>query len=143
MPDVTAIFGLFQFMIGNTDFSISALHNVWLFQQDTGVTPVPYDFDFAGIVNTRYAVPDPRLGIRNVREHLYRGYCVPEESVLKAVAKFNEKKDAILALYDDPIGKLMTGDNVASAKGYINEFYETINNERRLKRDVIGVCQGQ
>lgn len=142
-PDVTAIFGLFQFMIGNTDFSISALHNVWLLAQDTTVAPVPYDYDFSGIVNTRYATPDPRLGIRTVREHLYRGYCVPDESLLRAVAKFDEKKAAILALYDDQIGKLMNGDQAKDAKQYINEFYETIDNPRRLKRDVIGTCLGQ
>ena len=34
--------------------------------------PVPYDFDWSGVVFTRYATTDPRLGIRTVQERLFR-----------------------------------------------------------------------
>ena len=47
---------LFEYMIGNTDFSIYALHNVELVQRpDKSIHPVPYDFDISGLVHPPYA----------------------------------------------------------------------------------------
>jgi hypothetical protein len=49
---------IFEYMIGNTDFSIFALHNTKLVQQpDQSVHPIPYDFDFSGLVHPPYAAP--------------------------------------------------------------------------------------
>ncbi|HMI46031.1 MAG TPA: hypothetical protein VK491_07685, partial [Gemmatimonadaceae bacterium] len=60
-PDQDALVGVFQYMIGNTDFSVAGLHNVeLLFKDDGTVMPIAYDFDFAGAVNAKYAVPDER-----------------------------------------------------------------------------------
>jgi antitoxin component of RelBE/YafQ-DinJ toxin-antitoxin module len=64
---------LFQYLIGNTDWSIPAGHNINMIKSSDPlqVKPlaIPYDFDYAGIVNTNYAVPDERLG-RSYREGL-------------------------------------------------------------------------
>jgi hypothetical protein len=67
---------LFQYMIGNTDFSLFALHNVRLIvTPDRTMPPVPYDFDISGLVRPPYGIPDKRLPIADVRERLYRGPC--------------------------------------------------------------------
>ena len=64
---------LFEYMIGNTDFSIWALHNVRIVQDRARkLFPVPYDFDLSGFVHAPYATPDPRIGIRSVLDRLYR-----------------------------------------------------------------------
>ena len=69
---------IFQYMIGNTDFGVSANHNIILMQsaKDSTAKPivVPYDFDYAGFVDAYYAVPNEGLPIENVRQRLYRGY---------------------------------------------------------------------
>ena len=58
---------LFEYMIGNTDWSTYALHNMELVRKEDGDhLPIPYDFDFSGLVNTIYANPDPKLGIASV-----------------------------------------------------------------------------
>ena len=76
----SALVGVFEYFIGNTDFSISALHNIALLAQPDGnVIPVPYDFDFSALANARYATPDPKLAIDRVRDRLFRGYCAPAE----------------------------------------------------------------
>ena len=41
----------FQFMIGNTDFSIAYQHNEKLIYAKDMIIPVPYDFDMSGLVN--------------------------------------------------------------------------------------------
>jgi hypothetical protein len=134
-PFPDALFGVFQYFIGNTDFSEWALHNVELFYGSGGeIMPVPYDFDFAGAVNARYATADVKLGIPNVRQRLFRGYCTEPAAFDKAFAIFNEKRPQIYALYADSIGKLMNRGTVRETLRYFDEFYETINNKRAAKR---------
>ncbi|MGN6531649.1 MAG: hypothetical protein ACTHK0_07840, partial [Ginsengibacter sp.] len=52
---------IFEYMIGNTDFGVSANHNTRLLLSKTDSTHkpfvVPYDFDFSGFVNTNYSIP--------------------------------------------------------------------------------------
>lgn len=142
-PFADVVVGLFQYLIGNTDFALGALHNAEIVGQETGnFIPVGYDFDFSGAVNARYATPDPRLGTRTVRERIYRGYCVPTEEYPKAVALFNAKKDSIYGLYSDQIGKLLQPNIVKETLEYYDEFYKTINDSRALKRNVIEACLG-
>ena len=140
-PFQDALFGVFQYFIGNTDFSISALHNVELFFGTEGtVAPIAYDFDFAGAVNARYATPDEKLRIPNVRQRLFRGYCTGPEEYAKVFALFNEKKPEIYALYSDDVGKLLDRGTVRETLRYFDEFYERINDRRAVKNDIIGSC---
>ncbi len=52
---------LFMYMIGNTDWRIKGGHNIKFIKPLTHkilqVTPVPYDFDHSGFINTGYAKP--------------------------------------------------------------------------------------
>jgi hypothetical protein len=140
-PFQDALFGVFQYMIGNTDFSVSALHNVELyFGEDGVVAPIAYDFDFAGAVNASYAIPDEKLRLLNVRQRLFRGYCTEAEQYAKVFALFQEKKPEIYALYSDSIGKLMDRGSVRSTLKYYDEFYETISDPRSAKRSILGAC---
>lgn len=140
-PYQDALFGVFQYFIGNTDFSEAALHNVELFFDNQGMaSPIAFDFDFAGAVNARYATPDQSLRITSVRQRLFRGYCSDPDSYAKVFALFNEKKPEIYALYDDPVGKLMDRGTARETLKYFDEFYETINNPRAAKRSIIEAC---
>jgi hypothetical protein len=136
-----ALFGVFQYFIGNTDFSEAALHNVELFFNNEGpAMPIAYDFDFAGAVNARYATADERLSIKNVRQRLFRGYCTDADAYSKVFALFNEKKPQIYALYTDSIGKLMDRGTVKETLSYFNDFYDTINDKRSAKRLIVESC---
>jgi len=74
------VLSVFQFMIGNTDWSVTAMHNVVFLKEDPKALPivVPYDFDWCGIVNAPYAVPAEHLPIESVSTRLYRGFCRPD-----------------------------------------------------------------
>ena len=142
-PYHDALIGVFQYMIGNTDFSIAALHNVELFFKPDGtVMPIAYDFDFAGAVNARYAVPDAKLNLPNVRQRLFRGYCADADSYAKVFSLFREKKPEIYALYSDEIGKLMDRRTVKETLRYFDEFYKTIDDPRSARRSIIESCRG-
>lgn len=143
-PFQDALFGVFQYFIGNTDFSVGALHNVELFFATEGtISPVPYDFDFAGAINARYAIPDPSLNLPNVRQRLFRGYCTDPGEYEKVFALFNEKKPAIYALYSDSIGKLIDHGTVKSTLRYFDDFYKTINDRHAAKDAILEPCIGR
>jgi hypothetical protein len=141
--DAALLAGLFQYFIANTDFSVAWLHNFELIAKPDGeIMPVAYDFDFAGAVNAQYATVDPSLSVRRVRDRLYRGYCAKPEDYAKTIAHFNGRKDAIYALYDDQLGKLLDRKVVTETLKFYDEFYKTISDERQVKRKIIEACVG-
>ena len=143
-PYEGAFFGVFQYFVGNSDFSIRELHNVVLTYKEPYHIPVARDFDWSGAVNARYAKPNEVLRIRTVRQRLMRGYCAPEEQYARVFDRFREQKAAIYALYaeSDPVGRLMKRDVVASTLRYFDEFYATIGDPAAARRDIIGACLG-
>lgn len=141
-PYQDALIGVFQYFIGNTDFSIGALHNAELIQRPDGtVLPIAYDFDFSGAVNARYATVDTSLSVRNVRDRLFRGFCVDTEEFKRVIALFNDKKSAIYALYADEVGQRMARRTVDETLKYFDQFYDTINNPRKVKREIFDACR--
>jgi hypothetical protein len=140
-PYHRALMGVFEYMIGNTDFLVSERHNAFLLGTPEGETiPVPYDFDYSGAVNTVYAAPNPILPIKNVRQRHFRGFCADQEQFRRVFSLLNEKKDAIYALYDDPIGKLLRLDVVRETRTYFDEFYRIINDPQLAQSEILGRC---
>ena len=136
-----ALVGVFQYFIGNTDFSTYGLHNVELLARPDGpVLPLAYDFDFSGAVNASYATVDPRLSVTRVRDRLFRGFCTPHEAFTRVFALFNEKKPQIYALYSDQVGSLMDRRVARETLKYFDEFYRTINDPRSARRNIIDAC---
>ncbi len=141
-------FELFQYMIGNTDWDPFApepgddcCHNTVPIGslRDFVVLPVPYDFDFAGLVNAEYALPNPRLLIRTVRHRRYWGLCRPPEEIDAALPAFQERREAVLELARSIPG--LTPASVRDATDYIEEFYETIGNPNRVERELVRKCR--
>ena len=131
---------LFQYMIGNVDYSIASLHNVIMLDTVSGARiPVPYDFDYSGLVNAPYAVPAKGLPILKVRERLYRGPCKTEAELEQALAPFREKKSELLAL---PVSIPGLDDGQRkNAEKYLNEFFELIGRPDRVKRTFVTGCK--
>ena len=79
-PETAAILYVFQYMIGNTDWSVPGLHNMKLLKtmdvSKPNPMPVAYDFDYAGIVDAPYAIPGDHVNIDDVTEREYMGYCL-------------------------------------------------------------------
>lgn len=138
----SAFFGVFQYFVANSDYSINALHNVVLIMKNNEYVPVARDYDFSGAVNTRYATTDPRLRIRSVTDRLMRGYCTEAEQYEKVFVLFREKKDAIYGVYSDPLSAALKPNVVKATLKYFDEFYEVINDPKKAKRDIVDACLG-
>ena len=138
-PESLTLAMIFEYMVGNTDVSILRLHNVHLMQdQARKLHVVPYDFDYAGLLDTRYAVPDKKLGIAGVRDRLYRGPCKTEAELEPVLERFRAKKADTLALYDS-IPELKES-NRKQARQYLEEFYSVIERKDRVKKVLIDGC---
>jgi hypothetical protein len=141
--EARAMFGVFQYFIGNTDFSVTQLHNVLLLRKDSVFDiafPVARDFDWSGAVDARYAFPDYRLPIKHVTQRLMKGDCAPKEAFDTVFGIFRAKKDAIYALYHDSLSAPMKPDVVKETLKYFDDFYEEINNKGTASRNIVNAC---
>lgn len=93
---------IFQYMIGNLDWSIPGNHNMKIFIR-AGFPPfcIPYDFDLTGIVNTVYAIPPPMFKLDNVQDRMYRGFCRTAEEFEVYFKEFRAIKKDLYALYSN------------------------------------------
>ena len=126
---------LFQYMIGNTDWSIPKLHNMKLMvpKNDTLAKPfaIPYDFDYCGLVDASYAVPAEGLSIETVSQRLYRGFPRSYDELQAAIAVFKEKKESIMYYINH--FELCSTRCRKSMLSYLDEFYETLNNKKKIE----------
>lgn len=135
----SALVGVFQYLIGNTDWSIAALHNVVLLQSLSKPYPMAYDFDFSGAVNARYASPDPRLRIRSVRERIYRGYCTTEDRWQEVFAHVRAQREAITDLYRN---EAALAPNVRDRTlRYFDDFFAILDDPARAERAIVKECR--
>ena len=99
IPEMMDRMAIFNYMIGNTDWSVPNQHNCKVLsdqnaaRQNLGLI-VPYDFDYCGLVNAPYAIPHEDFGIESVRQRLYLGMCRDEETFMNALKEFTAKKEA-------------------------------------------------
>ena len=136
---------LFQYMIGNTDYSSAYGHNVKLFFIDKNTIPVPYDFDMSGLVNANYAVVsqigNKTLPIDNVRHRLYRGFKHPEDVFQTVRQEFLSQKDAIFNIMEACKPFFDSNTEYEHAKRYIAEFYEILNSDTKFSNNIVRVAR--
>lgn len=116
----TRLVSVFQYLIGNTDWSLSRAKNVKLLEVNGKVVPIPYDFDFSGLVNTNYAAPDPSLGLTYRRERVYLGFRETTEDLRAAIRVMLANQDDFEELIED--FRPLTFDSRADVEGYLNSF---------------------
>lgn len=131
---------IFEYLIGNTDWSLSALHNMRLAQtSDFTYHPLAYDFDFSGLVDAHYASVSPLIGTKSVRERVYRGPCLtPEESTAMA-ARFFAAREAVMAQVRAVPG--FTERDIKQSTEYLDEFFKLAQDPSRFKRVFVDNCE--
>jgi len=133
------VLSVFEYLIGNTDWGVSPNHNIRFIAQKSDssgiLIAVPYDFDYSGMVNAFYAIPDENLKIENVRQRQYIGFVRSYSEMEEALNIFREKKVRIYALVNQ--FSLLSAKNRKEMTDYLDEFYETINSPGKVKSDLI------
>jgi hypothetical protein len=122
-----ATMAVFEFMIGNIDWSVTQRHNVRLMTSpiDENTRVAPYDFDHSFIVDAVYAsLPDDE-------GRIYRGPLYPGRLMKQVFSRFNELKPQIYALYEQD--KRLTRAYVKQTTKYLDKFYAIINDPAQVK----------
>jgi hypothetical protein len=139
-PRQTALMGVLQYMVANTDFSFSARHNLEFVAVNGPIYPIIFDYDQSGVINTVYSLPDPSLGLRRVTDRLYRGLCVPTDTLNAVIADIVAKRPQVEALYRDSLGMLMGSTASASSIRFLNGFYSSIDSPKKIQKEMIERC---
>ena len=140
----------FQYLIGNTDYSLvqsndpgECCHNAKLLRvkdadEQVPYTPIIYDFDAAGLVNTAYSVPATSLGIQHVSQRLYRGAC-RDPAIMESARSNLLQHQATLTdiIKTDP---LLHGGKKKSAVKYLKRGFDAFTLEKRYQRFILGKC---
>ena len=129
--DQAALMLCFEYLIGNTDFDISAFRNNLQFVPDgnTKIITIPFDFDFSGLVNAPYATPNSDTGLKNVRDRCLMKSDVPEESLQKALQNIKEHQMEILALCNNKNMRKKTANEMTN---YLDHFFQATADKQVL-----------
>ena len=138
---------VFQYMIGNTDYSLvrgepdkNCCHNIELMSAtgEAPYIPVPFDFDFAGLVNAPYAAPNVKFHLRNVRQRLYRGQCRNNDLLPGTFKLFLDKRTAFQGILDDI--EYLSGRTRKDVPAFLNVFFERISSQKKMNSAFINKC---
>jgi hypothetical protein len=151
----TALVQIFQFLIANNDYSVikasgddDCCHNIELvgFENEEGdvgdgdIFPIPYDFDFSGLVNATYAAPPAQIPVRDVRFRYFYGLCEPKPILDAAIAQVQSKKDEILALIANT-AELDEGTRDKTIE-YVEDFFDIIEDPKSVDYEIVRRCRG-
>lgn len=132
-------FAVFEYLISNYDWSMRAAprgeeccHNGRLLAGAAGgFVPVPYDFDFSGLVSAPYAGPPESVPIDNVRQRNYRGYCSHVAPARTAAAQAAAQRASYLGLFATIPG--LDAKNQERAVSFIRGFFADVDSGKIFK----------
>jgi hypothetical protein len=132
---------VFQYMIGNTDWSVRVRHNIKVIFLDSLniAVPVPYDFDYSGAVATTYAVPNTDYyPIETVRERYYLGLC-RSSAHYQQIFDFYLSKEKALLTHCEKVTYLPKSAKKEMAN-YFEEFFDVLKNPKVVRREIVENC---
>ncbi len=145
VPRIMDRLSIFNFMIGNYDWSVPGLHNVLviksLIYEPTGLgIAIPHDFDWTGLVNASYAIPAENVGTENVRERLFEGICRSKAVFQKDLDLFLAKKDEFYKVINDfpYVNQRVKRDMTDYLDGF---FDQLVGNRDRILYNLMNSCK--
>ena len=144
LPEIMDRVAIFNYMIGNTDWTVPNQHNCKILAQHDTDHPelgmvVPYDFDYSGLVNADYAVPYEALGIESVRERIYLGRCRSEEDYMKALKEFTDKKEELFRVIQE--FSLINERTKKEMINYLEGFYSLFDKRNSIVYELLHDCK--
>lgn len=135
--EMATLMSVFQYLIGNTDWSVKALHNIKLISFDNRKKPIaiPYDFDQSGLVNASYALAAEHLNIESVKTRVYNGYYQPMEILQAVLDKFQQNKNKIYQTVNSVPG--LKKRYIDETIKYFDQFYKTIDHPKKIRYELI------
>jgi len=133
---------LFQYMIGNLDWSVPERHNMKIMRKEGGSLPVavPYDFDYSGLVDAPYAVPPEGMGISSVRTRIFRGLC-REQGYTSEIQFFKTLQPKMTNEVNQ--ADFIEEKTRSDVLDYLKGFYKDINNPKTVTDKIDRACRAK
>ena len=146
-PTDAARFAIFQYMIANLDWAMQAgpagdtcCHNSRPITSGGPLIPVPFDFDFSGMVNAPYATPPSAVNVSSVRQRRYRGLCRHNSEAKALFAQFRSQQTAVSQILSSVPG-LERGAR-DRAIGFLGGFFKDIATDEQAESKILRNCLG-
>jgi len=127
----------FQFLLGNTDFSVAYQHNGKLLYIDKNIIPLPYDFDMSGWVDPSYATVNETLNINSVKDRVYRGFSRDRSYFDQVRKEFKDKKEDLMALVASYASEFESPNEFESMQKFMVSFYQVIENDTAFEKEIV------
>jgi hypothetical protein len=127
----------FEYMISNNDWAVSILHNVKLIKPDkySAPVPVPFDFDWAGMLNIPYKIPGVERNSTLKPDRTFKGEFNSRKELKETIRFYNSKKKELLYL----IQTLPYLEDSVKTRfiSQIEEFYQIINSPLAVRKLIL------
>ncbi len=149
-PVHAARYAMFQYMIGNLDWSMHAgpdgkdcCHNTKLVGPVDAAAgdliPIAYDFDYSGFVDTPYAVPPDNVKVKTVRTRRYRGFCRHNEFAIAAAADFRGNQERFMSVIEAVEG--LDDRSKSRTTRFLSAFFEHIATDETVDGKLLRTCR--
>lgn len=138
---LAALHDVFQYMIGNTDWSSDKQHNVkMMLLPSKAKVPIPFDFDMSGLVNAPYAVVNELIPIENVRERHFRGICRNKELAEYVRIKYLKLEPAFWETFHSLEDQLDSKEAIV-VEDYLKDFFSLVADKKRFEEIILRKCR--
>ena len=136
------VLALFQYMIGNVDYSVYGSQNLKFLGMPgygtAGYSPVPYDFDYTGLVDAYYAIPSEYTGINSVRDRYYLGPCRDDASYEAAIEHITQCREDIFQMIHE--FEYLDQKYKKEVIDYLEKYFEEAENSNVLLHSMQRTC---
>lgn len=115
----------FQYMIGNADWNRVTMRNVKIMKPNDGgkLIIVPYDFDFSGMVDANYAIPNNNLGLTSIKQRAFLGDATSSVDLEIIQDYFTRKQDGLYELIN--ACKYLNRGERQQVINYLDSYYRS------------------
>lgn len=131
----TAMNAAFQYMIGNTDWSLRDNRNLYQFRPAQGgkIIPIPYDFDFSGLVDAPYATPTKEYGLTTVRDRALIADGLSERDVKRAIKTLVEHETFLM----DACNRAhLDAKHLKAVQQYLGDFFTAVKQYNEVPKKI-------
>jgi hypothetical protein len=136
------LMAFFNYMIGHGDFSVTGQHNLKIlapkeFGGPTGFLPVPYDFDWSGLINIPYDSPYV-AHLSGSPERIYKGPCLSMKELEEILQEMESKRRQVFTLFVE--FPYLEDEKKARNIQDLNLFYILTGNRKLIRDAFIKDC---
>ncbi len=111
-----------------------------IFDTSNLAAAVPYDFDFTGLVNAGYAIPEDKItGTTSIRERIFLGVCRSREVYSKDLEEFLEHKEDFYRIINE--FQYLTAKQKKDMTFYLDEFFDQCTGKQTILDVFLNSCK--